>query len=439
MKLTEKDAIRPLVEKLYPYHYRVNGPGNDEAVPAFLEELPFEIHEFEEEAELNGWIVPRSEVVTKAEIRKDGELIYDAAASPLGTILLCAPFKGTVDLETLKEHLYHHQSDPDAVVFHCVQQYRTGKKDWGICIPRRLFEKLEPGDYDVEIMVEHRPTTMKVLDFHLPGKSEKTVVIQAHNCHPFQANDDISGCAVAIRVLQKLMEMPDRRLSYRLVIAPELTGTLFWLDKLDLAAKNIVSAIIVAACGNEGPLKLQESYTGQAEIDQVAHTVFTERFVDPISGAFRTIYGNDETVFEAPGFEIPTISLSRNPFPTYHSDKDVPEEVSEARLEDTFETLFSICQMMDRNVRYKFIQRGLFCLSHPRYDLYRKVWDPSDRHGPKDRSEGRMWNLLMTNLPRLMDGQTPLLDIAEKYHLKFDEVYEYCSKWVERDLAEIIE
>ena len=34
---------------------------------------------------------------------------------------------------------------------------------------------------------------MKVLEYTLPGSSSETIIINAHNCHPFQANDDISG------------------------------------------------------------------------------------------------------------------------------------------------------------------------------------------------------------------------------------------------------
>ena len=56
------------------------------------------------------------------------------------------------------------------------------------------------------------------------GKSKNTVIINAHNCHPFQANDDMSGCAVAILIFKELKKFKNLYYTYRLLISPELTG-----------------------------------------------------------------------------------------------------------------------------------------------------------------------------------------------------------------------
>ena len=64
---------------------------------------------------------------------------------------------------------------------------------------------------------------MKILDFVLKGKSDETIIINAHNCHPYQANDDMSGCAVGISLLMKLSRTKDRFFTYRLLISPEIT------------------------------------------------------------------------------------------------------------------------------------------------------------------------------------------------------------------------
>ena len=45
---------------------------------------------------------------------------------------------------------------------------------------------------------------MKILEYTLKGKNKETIIINAHNCHPYQANDDISGCAVGIALLKNL-------------------------------------------------------------------------------------------------------------------------------------------------------------------------------------------------------------------------------------------
>ena len=451
----QKGSILELVEALYPYQYQVNGPGNDAALPVFLKELDFDVHEFPEGAELNGWTIPHSEAVDVATIHKDGELVYDGLASPLGLILLCAPFKGRVSLEQLQQHLFYHTGDPDAIPFHCTQQYRPGKRDWGFCVPKTLFDALTDGKYDVEISVRPAPTTMKVLDFVLPGKTPETVLVQAHNCHPYQANDDISGCAVGIRLFQELLLKKDRHFTYRLLICPELTGSIFWLDKFKKQSNKFIGAIILPAVGNNAEIRLQKSFFGNSQIDRAAIRVLARSDKEIDIGNFREVYGNDETVFDSAGFEIPTISLTRYPFKRYHSNLDTPDTLSEGSLQDTLSLLLEIfdelsnckseseSEVGEANINIQsgvhrhpvFVGRGLYCLSHPNYGLYKKVWDPSVRTGPTNREEGRSWNLLMTNLPRLLDGHNSIKKISADFNLPENEVQGYVKKWIEAGLV----
>jgi aminopeptidase-like protein len=176
------------------------------------------------------------------------------------------------------------------------------------------------------------------------------VLLNAHNCHPHQANDDVSGVAVGIEVMQRLAVLPKRWYSYRLLVAPELIGPIFWLDDLGDDASDIAYAILLKSVGNDAPLRLQDSFRGDSPLDAVAHHVFGQQYGSCDSGAYREVYGNDETVFEAPGYEIPTISVTRYPFPSYHTDKDTPETLSEARLQDTVETVSEICLGLERNI-----------------------------------------------------------------------------------------
>ncbi|HDL01617.1 MAG TPA: DUF4910 domain-containing protein, partial [candidate division Zixibacteria bacterium] len=375
--MIHNEFIKSIVERLYPFSYGINRSGNDDAIEKFMHELDFVVHEYEDGEELNGWSIPENEKVTKAEIRLDGKLIYDGLSSPLGTIMACTGFTGKVSLFELKEHLYFKDSDPDAIVFNCMQFYRPAKNTWGFCIQKKIFDALKEGEYEIDIRVERDPRKMRVLDYTLPGESDETIIIQAHNCHPYQANDDISGCACGIEMIKRLMNIKHRRYTYRLIICPELTGTMFWLDAHNHLADKFISAIILAAVGNDSELKVQYSFTGNALVDDSARHVFDCKYGNYISGPFRTIYGNDETVFESPGFSIPSISLTRYPFPEYHSNKDTPDIVKEDMLQDTVDTGLQICQVMEMNVSYKFIKKGLFCLSHPKYNLYKMAWDPS--------------------------------------------------------------
>ena len=428
------EDLQRLVSKLYPFPYSVTGQGNDDAIAAFQSELPFRVHEVPSGSELNGWVAAPAYRVEKAEIRKDGRLIYDGRGSPLGVITLSRSFSGRVSLAELREHLYFSNESEEAIPYHWTALYRPRERSWGFCLPHRLYRELGEGDYDVELVVVETPGTMKMLDFLLPGDSPATVLLNAHNCHPYQANDDISGCAVGIRVLQMLQQRARRRLSYRLVIAPELIGTVFWLDGLGTEARDLACTIMLKSVGNERPLRLQESYTGTAPIDRAAHHVFRHRFGTYDSGRFRTIYGNDETVFEAPGFEIPSISLTRFPFFGYHTNLDTPDTVSGKSLLDTAETVTLILDALEQDIIARSTVTGLVALSHPRYDLYRAAPAPGiDRE--QYAAVNAKWNLLMNCLSRELDGRTRLLDIADRYDLPIAEVHAYVSRFIDKGLA----
>ena len=277
---------------------------------------------------------------------------------------------------------------------------------------------------------------MKVLDFQLTGTEGRTIVLNAHNCHPYQANDDISGVAVGIEVMKRLGKCINRRFTYRLVIAPELTGTVHWLDEMAPSGIDMVGAILLKSVGNDAPLKLQESFTGASTLDRAAHHVMRQRYGTYESGSFRTIYGNDEIAFEAPGFEVPSITLTRYPFAEYHTDLDTPDRLSESALADTADAAVEICMAMEMDVTLQATRVGLPCLSHPRFDLYVPVWDPSVRTGPAKDAD-RAWNLLMNRLPRYLDGSSGLLEIADQHGLPIETVYDYAMRWVDKGLARV--
>lgn len=431
--------ILDLVKRLYPFPYSVTGKGNDDSLPVWLAELPFEVSEYPSGAEYNGWTIPPAWEVKRAEIRKHGKLVYDGTGSPLGVVTLSRSFSGRVGLGELKEKVFYSEDDAEAVVYHWGALYRPIREDyWGFCMPRRLAEGLTGGDYDVHLETEERAGTMKVLDHHLPGRDKRTVLLHAHNCHPFQANDDISGCAVGIAVMKRLAGIEGRRLSYRLLIAPELYGTMFWLDGLGDRARDIACTIKLASVGNDRDLRLQESFTGDSDVDRAARHVLGRRLGDFDGGPFRSIHGNDETVFEAPGFEIPSICLTRWPFEQYHTDQDTPEALSEERLSDAADAAFETCMALEYDITPESRVKGLVRLSDPRYDLYKPAPAPGIDKGGHSEEMAR-WNWLMNCLPRLMDGRTGLIEIADRFQLPVAQVHDYVMQWVDRGLARVVE
>jgi len=275
---------------------------------------------------------------------------------------------------------------------------------------------------------------MKVLEYTIKGKSEETIIINAHNCHPFQANDDISGCAVAIKIFKMLKKMKNRKFSYTLLIAPELIGPIFWLKKFSSKKiKNLKYAILLKSVGNNNYLKLQQSVQGDSAIDRLALKALKSNGNKFKSGKFRTVYGNDEIVFNAPGYNIHSITLTRMPFHEYHTDADKPENLSEKKLNETFLVVKKIIYDLEKAVRFKNNYRGVISLSNSKYNLYLKADSPMiDKK--KYTKENKKWNLLMNYLPYWFDKHMSINEIANYHKLPYKSVLAYCKKWEKKKL-----
>ncbi|MGO8828785.1 MAG: DUF4910 domain-containing protein [Steroidobacteraceae bacterium] len=422
-----------LASRLYPFDYSVTGSANDAAAALLNGELAFETFEYASGRELNGWRIPHECLVEAAELRHDGRLVYDAKGRPLSTVAQSDSFVGTLPLEELRSHLFSADGQPDATPYHWSRLYRPDESLWGFCLAQSSLSKLPPGDYTVKLITRKRPSTMKVFVHTLAGASAETILFNAHNCHPFQANDDISGIVVGMEVMKRLAELPGRRFTYALMVAPELFGPMFWLN--DLADEQIAliqGTVMLKSVGNRRKLKLQESFTGRSSLDLAAHHVFKARYKSYEHGAFRALYGNDETVFEANPYLIPSISLTRWPFPEYHTDLDTPKLLSEESLQDTVATAVDICRALEMNIKPRTVSKGLVCLS--RYGLYRSVPAVGDSGVDYSSEQGR-WNRLMNLLPRTLDGNTGLLEVAARFDLPIEDVYRYVKEWIKHGLA----
>lgn len=448
--------VLSLVEKLFPFSYSITGAGNDESIPVYQSELNFTVHEYASNQSLNGWYIPDAWRVIKAQIFHNEQLVYDAGISPLGVATLSPSFNGELSLAELNQHLISCEQLPDAIPYQWQNLYRPNEINWALCMPDKIKQNLANGTYQVTLATETSASTMKVLDYFLPGHSDETIIINGHNCHPFQANDDISGCAVAIRVMQALKQQAKLKCSYRIIIAPELHGPMFWLNELaNDERENLKGCILLKSVGNKADMRLQRSYGGDSALDLAAQSALTQRYQTFEQDAFRTIYGNDETVFEAPPYNIPTISLTRWPFKQYHTDLDTPDTLCEQTLQDSVDLVLDIIASYEKRnnppspnneevykkvnlaAESKYLQTyqrnfdGLVCLSA--YGLYKSIPQVENTGVDYNSLSGR-WNTLMNCLPREIEAKQNVAQLADKYQLPVEEVYQYLELWVENNL-----
>lgn len=426
--------IKEIIKRLYPFDYSISGKGNDLALKEFKKFLPFEIHSFDTGKVLNGWKIPHSWELIKGIIEDGSRIIFDAKKKKFGVPVQSASFSGFVNFKELKKRIFVSKKLKNATPYNWSGLYRFKKPSWGFCMSTKELKKIKKKRYKIHIETKIKKSKMRVLEYTLKGKNKDTIIINAHNCHPFQANDDISGCAVGIRLFQELRKIKKRKFTYTLLIAPELYGPIFWLKKLKKKKiENLKYSILLKSVGNNNIIKLQHSVKKNTEIDDLALRAIKKSKEKFKSGNFRTIYGNDEIVFDSPGYNISTITLTRSTFPEYHTDLDTPKITSEYKLSKTLSILKSIINNLEKKVRFKNNYEGVIALSNSKYNLYLNAESPGIDKEKFTKSQ-RNWNLLMNNLPSLLERKMSVDQIAQNYKLPYSQVLNYCGRWQKKNL-----
>jgi len=192
--------------------------------------------------------------------------------------------------------------------------------------------------------------------------------------------------------------------------------------------------------GTNGPICATSTLLGGQDLDQIfSHTV--RRTTDHFRVAgWREGCGNDETVWEAPGHEIPTVEITRSedpnfPYPEYHSSLDNAELMDEGQLDEMMTVLKKVIFTAENNATIHRHFNGLICLSNPEYDLYFERYDPTIDKGLTDEDE--KWGHLLDYLFRYFDGSMTVLDIAVKHDLPFEKLLAYINRFVDKGLVSL--
>ncbi len=431
---------RGLTRELCAYRSGVVALENETLFKRLKRELSFVIHTYESGLEHNGWIVPPQWEVLKALLRRDGELVYNGMAHPLGVAQLSQSFRGELTWEELSSHIVSNPALPTAHMFHCMWQYRPWAADWALCVPWETARHFGPGNYEVELETVTEQGEMLVAEYTHIGARPETIVFQSNTCHPGQANDGFGAVALLVRLFQWLRGQATRH-TYKLLLGPEHLGTVFWLrERTRAEIEKLAGGIFMEMPGVDAPLKAASSFLGAQDVDRAVRHLLRHCARKHVIVPWRKGAGNDETVWEAPGYEVPFVELTRcidqfAPYPEYHSSLDTPERLNEASMEETFRVLQGIIAVLEADAVPRRRFDGLICLSNPRYDLYMERPDPSITKSTDETSE--KWGHLLDCLFRYLDGSMTVLEIAERHDLPFELLRDYLVRFGQKGLIRL--
>jgi aminopeptidase-like protein len=410
---------------------------NTPLLDRIAQELPLERFRFQSGDRHNGWVVPENWRVRRAELKRDGQLVFDGKAHTLGVGRYSKSFQGDLDWDALQPHLVSDPTLPDAYVFHCLWQYRPWAADWALSMPHRILAALGPGRYRVDLETEYTPGEMLVAHHEKRGRSPKTIVFHSNTCHPHMANDGFAGTAVLIRLFQWLAGR-DTHYTYRLLLGPEHLGTVFYLRDHARDLERIVSCVFEEMPGTKGPIKVASTFLGGQPIDRAFAHAVRHHSRAHVLVPWRKGAGNDETVWEAPGYEVPCVEVTRcedqfAPYTGYHTSLDDPDLMDAGQMDEMLEVLKRVVEILEGNRVYHRRFDGLICLSNPEYDLYLERPDPAM---VKDlAADSERWGHLLDSLLRYFDGRTTLLEIAERHELPFARLQSYLDRFEAKGLV----
>jgi len=402
--------LERLFDRLWPLNRSLTGEGVRRTHAILGELVPLRQIEMPSGSRVFDWQVPPEWVLREAYIvAPDGRRLLDVAQNNLHLVGYSEPFRGRLSREDLEPHLHSLPALPQAVPY--VTSYYARR--WGFCLSEELRRALPPGNYDVVVDTELRAGSLTLAESVLPGESTAEVLFSTYTCHPSMANNELSGPLVAAFLHRRLAALPNRRLTYRFVFAPETIGAIVYLSLTGEHLRSHMLAGYVLTCiGNRSPLTLKRSRRGDSAADRAATHLLRQQPEHRIVEFYPS--GSDERQYCSPGFNLPVAVLTRDlaSYPEYHTSLDNKSIMDFEGLVAAVDLAFDICCLLERNRAFRgTVMQGEPFLS--RYNLQSTLGARRER----DRSvEAIKWLL------NFSDGAADLLAIAERADLPFWDV-----------------
>jgi aminopeptidase-like protein/aminoglycoside N3'-acetyltransferase len=420
-------SLETIVRTLWPVPRDIVSDGYDAALAALATQVPMRVHEYPTGTECFTWIVPEKWTCHEAWLETlDGRRLFSYADHPLHVMSYSQPFDGIVSREELFRHLHVHERLPEAIPF----IFKYYERDWGLCCSRRFRDTLLDARYRVVIRSSFSYGTLKVGEVVVPGRTDESVVLCAHLCHPGMAVDDLTGVAVGIGVVRELLRRDALRYTYRLLILPETIGSLAYLSAHQSLTPRLKGGLFLEMLGLDNPHALQYSLAANTEVDECFAATLEAGDPRGWTTPYRSMPGNDERQFNAPGIRVPMLSLLRclppsapgHPYLEYHSSHDTPAIVNWTRLSESQQLVLEMIDTLEQNRVPINRFSGEVCCS--RHGLH---IDPV-AHPEAHRSLFRTMDLI--------DGTRSLVRIANQCGVHVDAVRTIVDELERRGLVE---
>jgi aminopeptidase-like protein len=417
------ERVGDLLKTLFPLNRGLAGRSNRATLDILKQIAPIETIEVPSGESFSGWTIPREWSLRSASISDStGNIFVDASKNPLHVHSNSVPIRTTLEFSDLLQHLVCDEGNPEAI------PYRTSyyQEDWGFSVTKKQLDDLSrvQGPLLVHIDSEFTDGSMSMGEIVLPGREEKEILVSSYICHPYMANDGVSGMLVAALLAEALLQRKTRRYTYRFVFAPETIGAITYMS---LREKNLLASkfgIVITTSAGNGSFAFKSSFRPDSHLNTLGREALRQ-LVDEWTEVEFDFHGSDERQFSSSGMRMEVISFLRPgyyKYPEYHTSLDDLEVVTPHRILESLNLHLRFIDLVESE-RY-FSRTGDYgepMLS--KYELYPKRGGGQNPNSSSERSLDKLLGVLFwsdglcstTEMSRIL-GLEPqeVVDISEK-------------------------
>ncbi len=401
-----QEKLATYFEKLWPICRSITGNGLRESFRILQEIVPFELTEVPTGTQVQDWEIPKEWNIQDAFIlTPDGRKVADFKLNNLHVLNYSGPVDQEISWDELSKHIFTLPEQPTAIPY--VTSYYEEK--WGFCLSHNEWLSLpKEGTYRVVIQSELTQGSLTYGEAILKGDSEREILFYSYLCHPSMANNELSGPLVLAMLYEKLAALPQRKYTYRFVLAPETIGSIAYLSNNGSVLKEKLEAgWVLTCCGDAGKIHYKNSRQGNALVDRISKHILNQLPLEWNDLEF-SVGGSDERQFCSPGYNLPIGSFMRTPYQRYaqyHTSLDNRDFISISAMEEGVEILFQMVLALEINETYESV------VQYGEPQLGKRGLYPSSNMPNTDQ---RQMVHNMMHLINWSDGEHDLLSIADK-------------------------
>jgi aminopeptidase-like protein len=248
-----------------------------------------------------------------------------------------------------------------------------------------------------------------------PNPEAGEFLVQAHTCHPMQANDDGAGVVSAIELARRLAEnpLPAGSMSVRFWFGPETIGTIAWLAHNENLIPNLRGGIFMEMTGNQNKIAWHHTRQHDHLLDRITHYVYaTRNTMSVISLPLPPTTSASSTGLAS---TCRASRINRFPYDEYHTTDDNLDIMHEDMLVGAAQTAEQVIRIYASNYIPKRTFRGPVFLSG------NGLW--------VDWRDNWALNRAIEKIMMRFEGEHSIFEIAEQVGLDYWMVREYVEKF----------